>query len=109
MAVPASRPPSAATISSALGELEKAPQAAPRQPVGGEDRPLKLGQRVEVAALGFARADLGEASMSEMGGHRHQRGAPGYQLRRPPAPRAAGGGCQGAPDAGEAGRDCGVA
>ena len=60
MAVPARpvcRP--RATITSALGDAQEALQAAARQPVGGEDAMLELGQRVEVAALGVANADSG--------------------------------------------------
>ena len=64
----------AATITSALGDVQEAPQAAARQPVGGEDAMLERGQRVEVAALGLADADCGVRRMGERGGHRHQQG-----------------------------------
>ena len=54
--------------------LQKALQAAAREPVGGEDAMLERGQRVDVAALGLADAHFGDRRMGERGGHRHQQG-----------------------------------
>jgi hypothetical protein len=51
------------------------PQAAARQPIGGEDPMLELHERVEVAALGFANADVRLRRMGKVGRHRHQRQA----------------------------------
>jgi hypothetical protein len=51
---------------------------------------LELAQRVDVAALGLADADLGHLCMGKMGRHRHHGDAARYQLRRAPAAGALG-------------------
>ncbi len=51
---------------------------------------LELAQRVDVAALGLADADLDHLCMGKMGRHRHHGDAARYQLRRAPAAGALG-------------------
>ena len=103
MALPA-RPPAAscATSTSALGDAEEAPQAAARQPVGGEDPVLERDQRIEIAALGRANADLGAGAWASVKdivtgqgstlispsprSATPRPGAVGHPVRAPPAP-----------------------
>ena len=87
IAVPANWPPSvSATIDRRGRRAEKMPQTSPRQAVGREHAMLELHERVDVAALGLANAELRLGLAGRIGCHRHQRGRRDYQLGDQPAP-----------------------